>query len=228
MATTHLIVCFPALRLQPRSRNCRQRSSLRTRCHLCHLHAQRRMRGRTACSYQSTSSCSTVCLVREVVICALDLSNPGGLSMSAGSANNASYIPWGCAEAMLSARGLLKRRSEKVTVQTMTPIVQNSTGRTFKVSREYGVMFVAGSRVAVFNSLHGLSQCMALHGNSHAHHACASTPAVPALQIQYVQQIKHIYPGAFDWEYVRAPSIQDPTRCALSSLVYCNCCCTFK
>lgn len=38
-------------------------------------------------------------------------------------------------DAMLSARGLLKRRSEKITVQTMTNIVQNATGRTFKVRR---------------------------------------------------------------------------------------------
>ncbi|KAF5836245.1 hypothetical protein DUNSADRAFT_6197 [Dunaliella salina] len=65
-------------------------------------------------------------------------------------------------ELMLSGRGLLKRRAEKITATTLAPIVESVTKRNFKV--------------------------------------------------EYVQQIKFLYPEAFDWQYVRVPSEHDKNR----------------
>lgn len=86
---------------------------------------------------------------------------------------------------MLAARAMFNRRRERITLNALQPVVESYSGRQFKV-------------LAMSNRPDDIAAA-----------SCYRNVLIPLhiliFQMEHVQQIKALYPGAFKWQYIKAP-----------------------
>lgn len=115
-----------------------------------------------------------------------------------------------------------------MTAASLAPIVESVTKRNFKVKLTCQAQVSHAQLCATFT----LTLQSALHPtNTHLSLCCnamlrfhyefayfflctlAVTPAeFPRPQVEFIQQIKFLYPQAYDWQYIRVPSENEKNK----------------